>query len=574
MNMQSVYLNLEDDVARVVARIKKIRGDKAVLVCPKRCQLFSDSINLRLLKKQTDLLGKEIFVLTMDEKGQMFAKEAGFQLKFLPKAIKGKSISDIQFSGKEKIAETQEHLSTLETATEKILGTVKDLTGIGKKISKPFHAAGPERPREAKQAAKKTHTGDILKVKTSEAFFPKELSLSQKDQKEKGQRSYGQKLATSLIALSLVLILVVVLVILPKATIVIYPKSEPLTRDFEIGAGVAVGVLDANRLAFPAVPVEKDTEISKRIQSQGKKEIGNKAAGYVKIYNFTGQPLNLKQETTVLTLGEKFYRLGSDIVLLKPTQYKDAQTKEIDENSLDKSIEIVAAEGGESFNLPAGTRLEITNQVFGSRPQLLYARSETAIDGGTSRYLSFVSEDDLKNAQEELTNILIQNLRQDLSAQNLILVDKAYTAEPINFETDKPVGTESPSFNASLKLSVKGLAFNNQELQKLILERINQTLSLGKELKSANWDLNNIRVKALDLSNGVLTLLVHFEAKSVSRLNLNSLKPELKGKSLNQVNEILESKPEIDRIDVHLAPFWQKNFPWFSSKITIETAEL
>ena len=96
----SVYINLEDDVAKVVARIKKTPGGELVLVCPKRCQLFPDSINLRLLKKQTDLLKKQIFILTMDERGQVFAKEAGFALKFLPKAKPKAGVSDINLLAK------------------------------------------------------------------------------------------------------------------------------------------------------------------------------------------------------------------------------------------------------------------------------------------------------------------------------------------------------------------------------------------------------------------------------------------------------------------------------------------
>src|SRR3954464_7739446 len=92
----SIYINLEDDVTAIAARLKKERSAQVVLVCPKRCFLFSDSINLRLLKKQTDLLGKEVFILTMDELGQMHAREAGFKLKFLPKSSGSGGMMDVR----------------------------------------------------------------------------------------------------------------------------------------------------------------------------------------------------------------------------------------------------------------------------------------------------------------------------------------------------------------------------------------------------------------------------------------------------------------------------------------------
>ena len=91
----SIYINLDDDVSKIVDRVKKEHSPEMVLVCPKRCFLFNDSINLRLLKKQTDLIKKTVHILTMDERGQTYAKEAGFNLKFLPKVSKVSSMSDI-----------------------------------------------------------------------------------------------------------------------------------------------------------------------------------------------------------------------------------------------------------------------------------------------------------------------------------------------------------------------------------------------------------------------------------------------------------------------------------------------
>ena len=94
--VKTLYLNLEDDVAKVVAKIKRERTADVVLVFPKKSYVFSDSINMRLPKKQVDMLGKQVSILTMDERGQEFAKEAGFALKIMPKMTRGKTISDIR----------------------------------------------------------------------------------------------------------------------------------------------------------------------------------------------------------------------------------------------------------------------------------------------------------------------------------------------------------------------------------------------------------------------------------------------------------------------------------------------
>ena len=93
---KTIYLNLEDDVAKVVAKLKREAGAEAVLVFPKKSFIFSDSINLRLLKKQVDMLQKKAFILTMDERGQNYAQEAGFELKRMPTKTQSNSFSDIR----------------------------------------------------------------------------------------------------------------------------------------------------------------------------------------------------------------------------------------------------------------------------------------------------------------------------------------------------------------------------------------------------------------------------------------------------------------------------------------------
>jgi hypothetical protein len=93
---KSIYVNLEDDIAKIGARLKKESADEVILVIPKKSQIFSDSINLRLLKKQADVLGKTVSIMTMDEIGQMYAKEAGLDLRFLPHTETAKGPSDIR----------------------------------------------------------------------------------------------------------------------------------------------------------------------------------------------------------------------------------------------------------------------------------------------------------------------------------------------------------------------------------------------------------------------------------------------------------------------------------------------
>jgi hypothetical protein len=342
-----------------------------------------------------------------------------------------------------------------------------------------------------------------------------------------------------------------------------------LVRELEITYAESVKEVDVIKLVIPAVKVSQVLEVEGKFQSQGKKSVGNPSSGTIKIYNFTGSPINLKANTTTLKVGTKLYTLSSDVVLLPPTKYKNSTTKEVDEQSLGEPVEIIAVEGGEDYNIPAGTRIEISNQVFGSRPQILYAKAFTAITGGTTRYLSFVSEQGIAKAQEDLNAKALLDLNEKLKESGAVLIEKSYVFEVVEFKTDKTAGTQTPNFEAFLKLKIEGLTFKTEDLQTIVSERVGQTLSLNKELSTPTESIIEPKVKNLDLSTAYGVLSTRFEGKAWYKLDLSNLSESLTGKSPEEVNNIITSSMEVERVDITLAPSWQKKMPWWKNKITI-----
>lgn len=583
----SIYINLEDDVSKIVERLKKESASEVVLVCPKRCFLFNDSINLRLLKKQTELLKKTVSILTMDERGQMYAKEAGFTLRFLPKNPKVKSMSDIG-SGIRPVKKTQpaqtigRHLTASETkkTADKIAAEAAKLL-----VKEPVVPLGLE---EIKQTAKRLSKAEAVlvesldeptkianisvvpKVNVQENIFPEEIENRFKAEKT----GFGLgKWIIGLLLLAGVLAAALFLVILPKAQVILIPKNDILVRDLEISYGTSIKTADPTKLVLPGTQVAEDLQLKKTIDSQGKKEVGNRATGFVKIYNFTRLPLNLKAENTILSLNGKNYSLVNDVSQLKPTGYKNPRTKEVDESTLGDAVEIIAAEGGESYNLPAGTRLEISNKVLGSKPQLVYAKTDSPIDGGTSRYLSVVTDQDIAGAQQQLKDEGLAQVRNKLKNQGLVLPDDSYNLQVLQFNTDKPVGTQSPNFEADIKLKLTGLAVQESELKKLVFDRVNQTLSDNKTLDTNEGTYQLIyKNKQLDGNNQLGVLSVHFQGRVWYNLSetTSAMAKKLVNKTPAETSELLTKNSEIDRIDVILSPFWQKRLPFLSNNIQIK----
>jgi hypothetical protein len=549
--MKTIYLNLEDDINKITARIAKESAPELVLVFPKASFLFSDSINLRLLKKQVDLLGKDVSILTMDEVGQMYAKEAGFALKFLPKKAGHGRFSDITpRRAPAKPARTRRVTRPVETA-----------------VVAP-QVAYSETEQETAPEPVSTEIQDLFQpLSVSDTVFshPNKPQPELKEIKPKNKKM--QKIALmGFVAASLIVVLLLVLVVLPSATVTVHAKTQAVARDVELSAATAITEPDSSKLALPATLIKKTIDVNDQITTSGKREVGSKAQGTVLVYNLSKNSLNLKASTTTLSVGGKQYSFTEDLAGVKSVANGNVPESEL------RIANIIAQNGGEDSNLPAGTRIEITNQVFGAQPQFLYAKSRTAITGGTSRFISVIDENDYKSAQEQLKAKAVQQIQEELKSQNLTFLENAHAPfEVSEFVADKPIGTESPQFQATGKVAVVGLAFNTDDLANLIRNRISATFPSGKHLQDKSQDTVTVKVRGTpDINNGILGLSAHYESSASYDLDIGDIRPKIAGKSKEEVSELLLSRPEVDRVDITLSPSWQTSIPRFQAKIKVD----
>jgi hypothetical protein len=213
--------------------------------------------------------------------------------------------------------------------------------------------------------------------------------------------------------------------------------------------------------------------------------------------------------------------------------------------------------------------MEISNTVFGSRPQVLYAKTSDPITGGYTRYLSIVSEADISSARDQLGAELLTTLKQKLNDSGLELLDSGYRIEVVEFSTDKAVNTESPSFNAKLLAKISGVAFSKNDFDILVKERLLQGISESKELNLNEHTEITRQLKNVDLNLFNASLAVHLDTLAFSKVNLNEYFGKLKGQSIKSANDVLLSDENIDKAEVTLSPSWQKTFPIIKNRISI-----
>ncbi len=550
----SIFVNLDDDVRQITRKISQSKSEEIILVVPQGSRIFLDSLNLRIILKHASQNGIKVLLQTRDERGLKYAEQNNIPvLPVMP--AQGSSYHPPVVNKK-----------TEEKKVEKPIATNVP-TVLTQAVKKPIlQSTNYKNPRDERQENHQVFEDVFIAHQNSSEVKNSQL-LDHAVRVGESKKRWPQFLVVLFVLISLSLLGALYFYILPEADISLYPKTESLSRSLEISGNARVKDLDETHLTVPATSVEQTYEKTLTISSTGKKEVGTPSRGQVVIYNLTGNPISLKKSTTVLSIGNKNYFLDSDQDNIKSIPARQANDPKA---NLPDPISVVSEDGGTVGNQPAGLRMEITNQVFGSRPQTLYAKTVTSIDGGESRFLSVVSSDDITNAQQTLKNAILDDIKQDLNAEGLVLPDGAAQMDVLDFSTDKDSGAESVNFDAHISVRVKLLAVPKAQVQKIVRDRILSGLAQGEFLQDDNKDSIDIKVKNVDLENKTVSLLVDYSTTAFFKVNQKDLDVDFKGKTVGFVQDYYLNNPQIDKVEIELKPSWQKKLPSFTKKIFIK----
>jgi hypothetical protein len=324
----------------------------------------------------------------------------------------------------------------------------------------------------------------------------------------------------------------------------------------------------------PGTIVEEELTESITFATTGKKPVGKQASGTVRVRNFSNNSLILRKETTRLEIDGKVYRLQEDIGGLRPTgRTGSGENAPVDETTLTAPVPIVADQPGVEYNVAQGTRFEVINEVFGHQPEILFAVNDSAsVSGGTDETVDIVAEEDVINARLAVNEGIIERLANTLSADQRITND-GVVIEVIEEALSHPVGSEAGQFQLTTAARVRALAFNEAQVAAVIADRIIRLLPENKHLvQSEAQDLEATYI-SFDLSAGAGTLRATYRSIIQYTVSREFLQNGLRGKTENEVKEILLSRPEVQNVEIKLWPFWVKSVPAIGGKVEFKVVE-
>lgn len=568
-----LFTEIDDEITGIYDKLKKYKMKNIYLVIPKRAILFQSVVNLRILKRKSEELNKNIYIITNDSNGAQLAQRAGFTVfdklegNEHPSLVSGKLQDD-----KLKITPLEASINSYEDDT----------------------------PTRLK--SKKISIAELIrKSKKPETARPKISNVKKKTKKRKEKNKYvlvspNRQALTILITISVLVLILITYIALPGATIKLTPKSDTVSASANItlaDADANASYLDTHpQNVIPSFPVEVTMQKKITYNTTGNKFEGKNATGTITIINTTGREWPLVEQTRFQTEDGLVFRIQNPVTVPAASLSGPGTldvfvvADELDANGL-----IIGEKGNigpSEFFLPG---LSEDNQ------QKLYAESSSNFSGGETITHKMVTKEDLEAARGKMETELINSTEEELKKEVLRMnqernIELTLLTGNGAFETGEPVvnipenleGQMIDQFEVSGELYVKGVAYNHNELVNILRAKLK--LSKSPEKKLIKIDTESVSYRLIPVEPGenptrqtVTATIKGIEQYEISpdkengKRLIENIKNHILGMNVSEAENYIQQLPAINKVEISSWPAWSPNIPSVPDNIKIEIVE-
>ncbi len=366
-----------------------------------------------------------------------------------------------------------------------------------------------------------------------------------------------------LIFIFILLALVAAYLFLPKAVVSVYVEPRILEKDTQVTADPKIKEVNENTKKIPGEIIEVSVSGNQKGAATGKKQIGDPAKGTVIIFNQTDESKSLPKGTTLTTSSGRKFTLDSSVNIASQSAVRGGV-------SFGKqNVSVTASEIGADGNIPSGTGLTVGSV---SKSDVV-AESEGNFSGGTSKEATVVMDADQKKLSAELADVLRKQAQQELQGK---LVDKKILEEALSEEVSKKsysknVNDAASEFTLSMTIKYKGTAYSEADLRTIVSKLVTTEVPEGFQLDLADTE-TQADVSKLE-SDGSLVFLARFRAKLMPKIDTDSLRKQIRGRTPLEVAEILKTHENILGSDIKITPSLPgplQRLPFLDQNIKIE----
>ncbi|MFY9463375.1 MAG: hypothetical protein WAP52_04300, partial [Candidatus Sungiibacteriota bacterium] len=230
--------------------------------------------------------------------------------------------------------------------------------------------------------------------------------------------------------------------------------------------------------------------------------------------------------------------------------------------------ELLADAPGERFNIAGAVTLKIPGLLKGTpKYDGFFATAAQGFAGGFQGSAAVVSADDLKNAQEQVTKALFDELRDEMSRK----IPPGFTVikELQNIEIEKvvapAVGMHAEQFSISADAAGKAMVFREEDAVALVRSLVLADTS-EQELVAGSAQLQ-YRTRSINFDKGRADMTISGNVKTKAVVHRDALAALVAGKKGGSIADVLRGRPELVSFNLSFFPPWRASAPSDVAKI-------
>ncbi|PIS07790.1 hypothetical protein COT78_01665 [Candidatus Berkelbacteria bacterium CG10_big_fil_rev_8_21_14_0_10_43_13] len=584
------YLESDEEITKVINRIRQSEEDGAVLVIPRNSTLTQSVINLKLLKRGAEEHKKMIGLVTTDRVTKNLADQLGVKVfskvseaekaMLIVEAVKipAKLADDADLrvntykkydlSGLNKdepLTESDDDIKlskkSLEDVAEPEISSVEHQE---ENIDEVEEQGPDQKESDDKAADESKNEDDDMKLRSEKGrLFGNNHS---KHIKTGGSR----KPLAILAAVTIIVLLVVVCLFLPSAKASLVLKTADLDKTASINVDKSQKTFDLTSGTMPGTVVKLEKSISKSFASTGQKDAGTKATGTVTISNgVSSGAIPLSAGTKVTSADGAVFTIDTGVMIPGMTNVQISGGKVTSYDAGTADVAVTASANGDGYNLPINTKFTVSSSAG-----VLTAANKAAFAGGVTKNITFVSQEDLDNVGQAISDQALADNKAELLGNaekaSVVIDEKNITINVISTTTDKNVNDEAESFAVTAAIKLSAFGFSEKDLRAAMEKIVEKDLKSGEMLVNPEGSDLTYKTTAYNSDAGTMKLDVNFKAKTGTKISADTLIKGMVGKSATSAQNYLESQNGVASVSIGFIPKFWRVMPFMSNRIDVK----
>ena len=534
MNKDVIYIDVEDDITNIVSKIKDSKARIVALVPPKRVGILQSAVNMRLLNRAAENAEKRIVLITSDQALSGLAAAARIPVaKTLQSRPEIAEIPAIDVDDGDDVIDGSEIPvgELADKATPKARNKADD--AIDAAIAEDEKPTKPAKP--AKPAGKGKPKVPDFNV------FRKKLVL------------IGGGIVL------FVLFMVWAIWFAPHATVVITAKTTTSTVDKSVTLKQD-GKVDAANNTIKSLRQEQKKELSVDFTPTGKKKVGEKASGSMKLVRTSVSSL-----TITIPAGTSFSSGDYTFVSTEPATLSGTSIGPGGVIQSSATVQVQATQVGSEYNLSARS---YSSNVSG------FSAVGSSMNGGSSREVTVVSADDVAKAKVKLDaqkDASLQSAVKALFPSSSIVINESYQEARSNPTPSVAVDHEASGtvqLKTTVTASMQGI--DRSDMKQFLEDTLKKEIGGKKNQKIYNDGSNEVKFAQYSERNNAVQVRLIANAKIGPEIDEHKVKEQVKGRNYGDVQSSLESIEGVQDVDTKFSPFWVRTVPNDDKHISIE----